>query len=29
MLTGGVTWYLEEAKTWAVSTMGRYESNTG
>ena len=28
MLTGGATWYVDEAKTWAVSALTRYEFNT-
>lgn len=28
MLTAGATWYVDEAKTWAVSALGRYEFNT-
>ena len=28
MLTAGATWYADEAKTWAVSALSRYEFNT-
>ncbi len=28
MQTAGVTWYIDEAKTWAVSALNRYEFNT-
>jgi len=28
MLTAGATWYPDEAKTWAVSALNRYEFNT-
>ncbi len=28
MLTAGATWYVDEAKTWAVSALTRYEFNT-
>jgi len=28
MLTAGVVWYPDEAKTWAVSLLNRYEINT-
>jgi hypothetical protein len=28
MLTAGATWYPDEAKTWAVSALSRYEFNT-
>ena len=28
MLTAGATWYVDQAKTWAVSALGRYEINT-
>ena len=28
MQTVGVTWYVDEAKTWAVSALNRYEFNT-
>jgi hypothetical protein len=27
MLTAGATWYLDEARTWAVSLLNRYEIN--
>jgi hypothetical protein len=29
MQTAGATWYVDEAKTWAVSALNRYEFNTG
>ena len=28
MQTAGATWYVDEAKTWAVSALSRYEFNT-
>jgi hypothetical protein len=28
MLTAGATWYVDEAKTWSVSALNRYEINT-
>jgi hypothetical protein len=28
MQTAGVTWYIDEEKTWAVSALNRYEFNT-
>jgi hypothetical protein len=28
MLTAGATWYIDRAKTWAVSALNRYEFNT-
>jgi hypothetical protein len=28
MLTAGATWYPDEAKTWSVSALSRYEFNT-
>jgi hypothetical protein len=28
MQTAGATWYIDEAKTWAVSALNRYEFNT-
>ncbi len=28
MQTAGVTWYIDEGKTWAVSALNRYEFNT-
>jgi len=28
MLTAGVTWYIDAAKTWSVSALNRYEFNT-
>lgn len=28
MLTAGATWYADQAKTWAVSALNRYEFNT-
>ncbi len=28
MQTAGATWYVDEAKTWAVSALNRYEFNT-
>jgi hypothetical protein len=28
MLTAGATWYPDEAKTWAISALSRYEFNT-
>ena len=28
MHTAGATWYIDEAKTWAVSALNRYEFNT-
>ena len=28
MFTAGVTWYIDENKTWAVSALNRYEINT-
>ncbi len=28
MLTAGATWYIDSAKTWAVSALNRYEFNT-
>ena len=28
MQTAGATWYIDEAKTWAVSALSRYEFNT-
>lgn len=28
MLTAGATWYIDAAKTWAVSALSRYEFNT-
>ena len=28
MLTAGVTWFVDEPKTWAVSLLNRYEFNT-
>jgi hypothetical protein len=28
MLTAGVTWYIDEGKTWSVSALNRYEFNT-
>ncbi len=28
MQTAGVTWYIDEAKTWAVSALNRFEFNT-
>ena len=28
MLTAGATWYPDEAKTWAISALNRYEFNT-
>jgi hypothetical protein len=28
MQTAGATWYIDEAKTWAVSVLNRYEFNT-
>jgi len=28
MLTAGATWYMDEAKKWAVSALNRYEFNT-
>ena len=28
MFTAGATWYVDEAKTWAVSALNRYEFNT-
>jgi hypothetical protein len=28
MQTAGTTWYVDEAKTWAVSALNRYEFNT-
>ena len=28
MLTAGVTWYIDQAKTWSVSALNRYEFNT-
>jgi len=28
MLTAGATWYIDTAKTWAVSALSRYEFNT-
>ncbi len=27
MLTAGATWYLDEAKTWSISALNRYEIN--
>jgi hypothetical protein len=29
MQTAGATWYMDEAKTWAVSALNRFEFNTG
>lgn len=29
MQTAGATWYIDEAKTWAVSALNRFEFNTG
>ena len=28
MLTAGVTWYIDQEKTWSVSALNRYEFNT-
>ncbi len=28
MLTAGATWYIDQAKTWSVSALNRYEFNT-
>lgn len=28
MLTAGATWYIDQAKTWSVSALNRYEINT-
>ena len=28
MQTAGVTWYIDEEKTWAVSALNRYEFST-
>jgi hypothetical protein len=28
MFTAGATWYIDEAKTWSVSALNRYEINT-
>lgn len=28
MQTAGATWYMDEAKSWSVSALGRYEINT-
>ena len=28
MQTAGATWYIDEAKTWAVSALNRFEFNT-
>jgi hypothetical protein len=28
MLTAGATWYPDEAKTWSISALNRYEFNT-
>jgi hypothetical protein len=28
MLTAGATWYPDEAKTWAISALNRYEFNS-
>lgn len=28
MLTAGATWYIDEAKTWSLSALSRYEFNT-